>query len=139
MSIDNDKLQPQKDKKLREKLSRLFKQKREMAELQEQSFEDKDEQFHCGTQRADAKCKTSIAESLGCTNNMQRFVCTVCQKSTRPTLLRSYDAEDNMERIYKVCKVWEAVRATTTATTIFDPISIGKYGETFIDARNTLF
>jgi predicted acylesterase/phospholipase RssA len=64
---------------------------------------------------------------------LQSFVCTVRQKSTRPTALRSYFAEDNMDSIYKICKVWEAVRATAAATTFFDPIQIGKYGETFVD------
>jgi hypothetical protein len=32
-----------------------------------------------------------------------------------------------------VCKIWEAARATSAASTFFDPITIGKYGETFVD------
>jgi hypothetical protein len=31
------------------------------------------------------------------------------------------------------CKIWEAARATSAASTFFEPISIGPNGETFID------
>jgi predicted acylesterase/phospholipase RssA len=30
-------------------------------------------------------------------------------------------------------KIWEAARATSAATTFFDPVGIGKYGQSFID------
>jgi predicted acylesterase/phospholipase RssA len=33
----------------------------------------------------------------------------------------------------KHCKIWEAARATSAASTLFDPIAIGPRGETFVD------
>jgi predicted acylesterase/phospholipase RssA len=35
--------------------------------------------------------------------------------------------------LYDECRVWEACRATSAATTYFDPIKIGKYKQEFID------
>jgi predicted acylesterase/phospholipase RssA len=35
--------------------------------------------------------------------------------------------------LYNECKVWEACCATSAATTFFDPITIGKFGQTFAD------
>jgi predicted acylesterase/phospholipase RssA len=35
--------------------------------------------------------------------------------------------------LYNVCKVWEACRATSAATTFFDPITIGPRGQNFVD------
>jgi predicted acylesterase/phospholipase RssA len=35
--------------------------------------------------------------------------------------------------LFDECKVWEACRATSAATTFFDPISIGPYGQEFAD------
>ncbi|RDW70998.1 hypothetical protein BP6252_07561 [Coleophoma cylindrospora] len=108
----NKSSQPQKVKKTRTKLGKWLKtfskQKAEGAELQNILLWDQD-----------SECNV--------------FVCTVCQKSSTPTALRSYPAEDNMDSIHKICKVWEAVRATVAAPAFFDPISIGKYGEILID------
>jgi predicted acylesterase/phospholipase RssA len=35
------------------------------------------------------------------------------------------------ELLYDSCKIWEACRATSAATTFFDPIEIGSYGQKF--------
>ena len=35
--------------------------------------------------------------------------------------------------MFQECKIWEACRATSAATTFFDPITIGKFGQTFLD------
>ncbi|MGK2896124.1 MAG: patatin-like phospholipase family protein, partial [Candidatus Saccharimonadales bacterium] len=37
------------------------------------------------------------------------------------------------ELLFDECKVWQACRATSAATTFFDPITFGKYGQTFVD------
>jgi predicted acylesterase/phospholipase RssA len=37
--------------------------------------------------------------------------------------------------LYNECKIWEAYRATSAATTFFDPITFGKYGQTFVDGE----
>ncbi|PCG88153.1 Acyl transferase/acyl hydrolase/lysophospholipase [Penicillium occitanis (nom. inval.)] len=47
-----------------------------------------------------------------------------------PTLFRTY-AEDEA---YKDCKIWEIVRATSAATTFFEPMECGRDNTEFIDA-----
>ena len=49
-----------------------------------------------------------------------------------PTLLRSYENPEVFGNIPGV-KIWEAARATSAASTFFDPIEIGDYGEMFAD------
>jgi predicted acylesterase/phospholipase RssA len=53
--------------------------------------------------------------------------------NTEPALLRSYRNPKMADILFAECKIWEACRATSAATTFFDPITIGKYGQTFID------
>jgi predicted acylesterase/phospholipase RssA len=58
------------------------------------------------------------------------FVCaTRAELGSYTALLRSYTSQN--EEID--CKIWEAARATSAASTFFDPITIGKYQETFVD------
>jgi predicted acylesterase/phospholipase RssA len=47
--------------------------------------------------------------------------------------MRSYKHPEAAESLFHECKVWEACRATSAATTFFDPIAIGKKGQRFID------
>jgi predicted acylesterase/phospholipase RssA len=47
--------------------------------------------------------------------------------------LRSYDTT-KPKLLFEECKIWEACRATSAATTFFDPIKIGKYGQEFADS-----
>jgi hypothetical protein len=47
-----------------------------------------------------------------------------------PTLFKTYDVEP----AWKDCKIWEVVRATSAATTFFDPIRTGRDGIAFVDA-----
>lgn len=37
------------------------------------------------------------------------------------------------ELLYETCTIWEACRATSAATSFFDPITIGPYGQKFAD------
>jgi predicted acylesterase/phospholipase RssA len=46
--------------------------------------------------------------------------------------LRSYE-NDEPELLYDDCKIWEACRATSAATTFFDPVRIGPFGQEFAD------
>jgi predicted acylesterase/phospholipase RssA len=62
-----------------------------------------------------------------------RFVVTARVNNSEPAILRSYHNPKMSDLLYEECKVWEACRATSAATTFFDPITIGKYGQTFID------
>lgn len=53
--------------------------------------------------------------------------------NTTPCVLRSYPNDDSVELLYDSCTIWEACRATSAATSFFDPIAIGPYGQKFAD------
>jgi len=59
------------------------------------------------------------------------FVCSVLQEVSQPVLLRSYPSPGVASQLD--CKIWEACRATSAATSFFDPISIGPFGQQFSD------
>lgn len=46
--------------------------------------------------------------------------------------MRLYDTTAP-ELLFDECKIWEACRATSAATSFFDPIKIGKFGQEFAD------
>ncbi|KAH8751566.1 phospholipase, patatin family protein [Hyaloscypha finlandica] len=52
------------------------------------------------------------------------FVCTVQASDSKAHALRSYETKI-YDAQYPFCKIWEACRATSAATTFFDPIEIG--------------
>lgn len=59
------------------------------------------------------------------------FVCaTRGEMGMHTTLLRSYDSRRPQE---VDCTIWEAGRATSAASSFFDPIKIGQFDETFVD------
>lgn len=60
------------------------------------------------------------------------FVCATRTGNTEVAILRSYDTTEP-KLLFEECKIWEACRATSAATTFFDPIKIGKYGQMFAD------
>lgn len=62
-----------------------------------------------------------------------RFVCAVLTSNSRACVLRSYENEEMSELLYDSCRIWEACRATSAATTFFDPIEIGPYNQKFAD------
>ncbi|KAH8588549.1 phospholipase [Bisporella sp. PMI_857] len=59
------------------------------------------------------------------------FVCSVLQEVSQPVLLRSYPTPGVASQLN--CKIWEACRATSAATSFFDPIGIGPFGQQFSD------
>jgi patatin-like phospholipase/acyl hydrolase len=61
------------------------------------------------------------------------FVCATRANNSEPALLRSYQNPKMAPVLFNECKIWEACRATSAATTFFDPVTIGKYGQTFVD------
>ncbi|KAL9622167.1 MAG: hypothetical protein Q9160_003510 [Pyrenula sp. 1 TL-2023] len=64
------------------------------------------------------------------------FVCAMSQRTSETVCLSSYQrARGGGDRLRSV-KIWEAARATSAATTFFDPISIDmdSYSERFVDA-----
>ena len=52
--------------------------------------------------------------------------------NSETAILRSYE-NDEPELLYDCCTIWEACRATSAATTFFDPIKIGPFGQEFAD------
>ncbi|KIM96989.1 hypothetical protein OIDMADRAFT_105858 [Oidiodendron maius Zn] len=60
------------------------------------------------------------------------FVCATQVFDNSPTLLRSYENTKVFGDITDV-KIWEAGRATSAASSFFDPITIGPMGEKYAD------
>lgn len=61
-----------------------------------------------------------------------RFVCTFTKARNTPVLLRSYTTLDSVDFLSRSdCSIWQAARATSAASTFFDPIQIGR--QTFVD------
>ncbi|KAF4616252.1 hypothetical protein G7Y89_g15154 [Cudoniella acicularis] len=58
-------------------------------------------------------------------------VCAKAFELTTTVLLRSYDADDALNNI--PATICEAVRATSAATSFFDPVTIGPRGRKFVD------
>jgi predicted acylesterase/phospholipase RssA len=62
---------------------------------------------------------------------LYRFVCAVRAQNRSVTLLRNYysdrDANDS------TIPIWKAARATSAASTFFNPIKIGEHNETYVD------
>lgn len=55
-------------------------------------------------------------------------------KETRETVcLTSYKSPRGGDDLLNTAKIWEACRATSAASSFFDSISIGRYGEEFVD------
>jgi hypothetical protein len=59
-------------------------------------------------------------------------VCALRAGNSETAILRSYD-NNEPELLYNECKIWEACRATSAATTFFDPIKIGPFDQEFAD------
>lgn len=47
--------------------------------------------------------------------------------------MRSYHSTRGLGHLYESVTIWQACRATSAATTFFDPIAIGPYKEQFVD------
>ncbi|CZR60142.1 uncharacterized protein PAC_10038 [Phialocephala subalpina] len=60
------------------------------------------------------------------------FVCALRTGNSETAILRTYE-NDEPELLYDDCKIWEACRATSAATTFFDPIKIGPFEQEFAD------
>lgn len=58
------------------------------------------------------------------------FVCAVEGLNSDAVVIRSYKSKE-FDDLYGVCKIWEAARATSAASTFFDPINIA--GRDYVD------
>lgn len=63
-----------------------------------------------------------------------RFVCATSEQTSETVCLTSYRAPEFIrEELLDYAKIWEACRATSAASTFFDPIAVGQYEEVFLD------
>ncbi|KAI9766340.1 MAG: hypothetical protein M1840_006604 [Geoglossum simile] len=60
------------------------------------------------------------------------FACAAHGEDSELAILRSYETS-LPEELFDECKIWEAARATSAATTFFDSVQIGRYGQKFVD------
>jgi hypothetical protein len=63
----------------------------------------------------------------------RRFVCATSKGVSRTFLLRSYPPTREGPELYNSTKIWEAGRATSAASSFFEPIAIGPLCQEFLD------
>lgn len=61
------------------------------------------------------------------------FVCTASKETSNTVCLASYHSPHNDDDLLNTVTIWQACRATSAATTFFDPIAIGPLREEFVD------
>ncbi|KAI5195551.1 ankyrin [Aureobasidium subglaciale] len=64
---------------------------------------------------------------------LQDLTGTKVGETSETSLLRSWNTIRGDEDLYKTVRIWEAARATSAASTYFDPISIGDPKQRFLD------
>ncbi|OIW22746.1 hypothetical protein CONLIGDRAFT_687165 [Coniochaeta ligniaria NRRL 30616] len=73
----------------------------------------------------------SLLKESAIDSSCKVFICATSQKVGRPVVFSTYRngrrGNDSLDKV----RIWEAARATSAATTFFDPITID--GETFVD------
>ena len=63
----------------------------------------------------------------------RRFVCATSEETGDTVRLTSYRSPRGRERLLRTTKIWEAGRATSAASSFFDPLTIGDFQEGFVD------
>ncbi|KAF2874191.1 hypothetical protein BDV95DRAFT_616739 [Massariosphaeria phaeospora] len=61
------------------------------------------------------------------------FVCATSKETSETVCLTSYHTPRGNTDLLNRVTIWEACRATSAATTFFDPIAVGRFGEEFVD------
>ncbi|KAF2191272.1 FabD/lysophospholipase-like protein [Zopfia rhizophila CBS 207.26] len=61
------------------------------------------------------------------------FVCATSKETSETVCLTSYKSPRGNNDLLNSVKIWEACRATSAASSFFDPIAIGRYNEEFVD------
>ncbi|CVL07330.1 uncharacterized protein FMAN_15396 [Fusarium mangiferae] len=61
------------------------------------------------------------------------LVCVTSKETGDTMCLTSYRSARGVAHLYDSITIWQACRATSAATTFFDPIAIGPYQEQFVD------
>jgi len=62
-----------------------------------------------------------------------RFVCAISKQTSETVCLTSYRSPRGSNDLLNSVKIWEACRATSAASSFFDPIAVGRYKEEFTD------
>jgi hypothetical protein len=65
--------------------------------------------------------------------NDDSFVCATSKETSETVCLTSYRTPRGNSDLLSSVTIWEACRATSAATSFFDPIAVGRYGEEFVD------
>ena len=60
-------------------------------------------------------------------------MCATSKETNETVCLTSYRTPRGNSDMLDSVTIWEACRATSAATSFFDPIAVGKYGEEFVD------
>jgi predicted acylesterase/phospholipase RssA len=60
-------------------------------------------------------------------------VCATSKETSETVCLTSYKTPRGNNDLLNSVKIWEACRATSAASSFFDPIAIGRYKEEFVD------
>ncbi|KAF2022646.1 FabD/lysophospholipase-like protein, partial [Setomelanomma holmii] len=61
------------------------------------------------------------------------FVCATSKETSETVCLTSYRTPRGNNDLLNSVTIWEACRATSAATSFFDPIAVGRFGEAFVD------
>jgi predicted acylesterase/phospholipase RssA len=61
------------------------------------------------------------------------FVCATSKETSETVCLASYRTPRGNNDLLNSVSIWEACRATSAATSFFDPIAVGRFGEEFVD------
>lgn len=64
---------------------------------------------------------------------LRRFVCATSKETSETVCLTNYKTPRGNNDLLNSAKIWEACRATSAASSFFDPIAIGRYKEEFVD------
>ncbi|KAI1668000.1 Tetratricopeptide repeat [Pyrenophora tritici-repentis] len=60
------------------------------------------------------------------------FVCATSKETSEMVCLTSYKTSRGGSDLLNSVTIWEACRATSAATSFFDPIAVGRFGEQFV-------
>jgi predicted acylesterase/phospholipase RssA len=60
-------------------------------------------------------------------------VCATSKETSQTVCLTSYRTPRGNSDLLNSVTIWEACRATSAATSFFDPIAVGRFGEEFMD------
>ena len=81
------------------------------------------DQIFTEVKQSDAKRRLTVASS---------FVCATSKETADTVHFRTYPSRGS-SHMFHATRIWEAARATSAASSFFDPIKIGPYNEEFVD------